>query len=380
MHRAAWFTLVGLVGGVGCGFQSSSASAPDPDGGSGAGSDAAPDAPAVGTACYGASGAWRVCLAAPPTGSVALPANLDTNASELCLKEAPPGWSAQGQPDACFILGDSVTIATTSVTGTRPLVVIAHRTIVVGLLLDYASHVASTSPPRSSTLCRAFGRAPESSSNGGSGGGAGASFMTRAGNGGQGRDNQGQPQNGQAATAELTPPAALRVGCAGQVGAAKFAGDAGRPGGGGGAIYLAAGSSITINGVINASGGGGAAGNAHSGGSGGGAGGVIVLFSPQITVASNGVIMANGGGGAGGGLNNARGVDGSDPPTFAPLSPTLGGNNGGDGYPATGNALDANSGGGGGDGGGGGGGAAGYIRSNLALGTATVSPGADVVP
>ena len=373
-----WLAAAALAGG--CGF-GAAVSRP----GDGTIIDAAVDAPpdiAANLTCYGPAGAWRVCLDAPASGATVLPPMIDTDKDSRCLKAQPAGWTEAMQPEACFIQGETITVpAPTAVTGGRPLVLVASTQITVNGVLDVASHVISTKPPRTSADCKAFGRAPESVSNGGSGGGAGGSFITRAGNAGEGQDNQGAlVTNGVSALEDGVAPAHLRGGCAGQVGGAKNAGEAGRPGGGGGAVYLVAGGAIALNAIINASGAGGAGGNKGSGGSGGGSGGMIVLHSPQITSGAAGGLLANGGGGAGGGTTPANGVDGSDPSLFAPFAPTPGGNNGGMGFPASSNQLDARAGSVAGAGGGGGGGASGYIRSNTATGAITLSPGVDLVP
>lgn len=335
-----------------------------------------------GQACYGASGVWQVCLAARPTGAVVLPATLDADRDARCLKAQPTGWLEAGQPNACFIVGDTIAIdggKTTTVTGSRPLVLVAHAQLSVAGLLDYAAHEGAPGAPRAAAECKAPGREPLGVSNGGSGGGAGASFLSRGGAGGLGKDMQGDDvQAGESALADAVP-ARLRVGCAGQEGAAKSLGDLGKGGGGGGALYLIAGTKITIIGAINASGGGATGGKRGSGGSGGGSGGMIVLHSAAID-ASGAIVIATGGGGAGGGTNTLSGADGSDPNLIAPLQGAFGGNNGGRGFPALDVEVAAHDGAFNGQGGGGGGGGAGYVRSNRSLGVAAVSPGVDVVP
>lgn len=369
-----------VVGGVGCGFRAASSGQSHDD----AGVDAPGpvDATAIdgssSMACYGPPGAWQVCLAAVPTLAIGLLTTIDTDKSSLCLAAQPAGWTP-AQPPACFIAGDTVTVASTTVTGTRPLVLLAQTRITIQLSLDVASHHNDKPPAMSSSACMAFGQAPGGGGNGG-GGGAGGSFMTRGGNGGQG--NSSSAQNGQSSAADPGPPTQLRAGCAGQAGGdAKNAGDVG---GGGGAVYLVSAGAIVVDGAINASGGGGPGGDMRSGGSGGGSGGVIVLYGTTIATLVTSIVAANGGGGASGAAMPTKGVDGLDPVITLPLVAAAGGSNGvagtgGNGFPATGNALDGN-GGPNSDGGGGGGGGAGYIRANQSLGLATVSPLADIVP
>src|SRR5262245_16651916 len=114
-----------IAAAPGCGFGSNSGK-PGPD----AGVDSTvspvdeggmvPDGPPSGNGfCYGPSG-WQVCLDARASGQVQIPAMLDTNSSTRCLGTLPTSWTA-AQPDACIIVGDTITINSTSVTGNRPL-------------------------------------------------------------------------------------------------------------------------------------------------------------------------------------------------------------------------------------------------------------------
>jgi hypothetical protein len=78
-------------------------------------------------------------------------------------------------------------------------------------------------------------------------------------------------------------------------------------------------------------------------------------------------------------IAQSSGSDGAEPSLLVPQLPARGGGNGGSGFPGDSNAV---TGGAGGaiNGGGGGGGGARYIRSNLALGIAAVSPSPQIVP
>ena len=331
-----------------------------------------------GIACYGPSGAWRVCLGSTPTATTSVPSTIDTDTSSLCLPIQPVGWTLS-QPEACFIVGKTVSVKATVVHGHRPLVVVAQDGITVTSLLDVASHRADTGTARSSSACKPFQRSAVVGGGGqnpGGGGGAGGSFMTRAGNGGGGDD--GRNLGGQAADADASAPVLLRGGCAGQAGGGSPMDDAG---GGGGAMYLVAGNQIGITGAINASGAGGAGASNTAGGSGGGSGGMIVLYAPSVTTTATTILLANGGGGGGGGGGTSpsfTGAAGKDPVVMIPVMPAaggLGGGNAGDGaagFPAT--TVDATTNGNPGEGGGGGGGGAGYIQTNQSLGAATVSP------
>ena len=379
----SWFTAAALAACAGCGFSSRG-------GGNNQGPDASVDAPDVdasmppndggsGLTCYGPAG-WQACFTSPPTGSFNLPGTINTDnpgGKDPCLSMQPMGWSAP-QPDACFIVRDTITVpgGGTMVDGSRPLVLVAKTKITVGGVLDVASHLGDTGTQP--TECQPFIQDPNPPSTGnvGGGGGAGGSFMTQAGSGGHG-DNS--TQNGQASPADTTAPTHLRGGCPGQAGGATAPTDAGAVGLGGGSVYLLSGAAIVLQKSINASGAGGQGGNNRAGGSGGGSGGMIVLYSTTLTVSAGSVLMAHGGGGGGGSTGN-KAPDGNDPSLALPLQPASGGGNGGDGYPATMNALDGGNVTRGGGGGGGGGGGAGYIRSNHMLTTAVVSPPAEIVP
>jgi hypothetical protein len=384
---APWWAMAGLLWSMGCGFQSPAGPAGIADGGNTDGSSTSDGGPTV--ACYGPpSGPWRVCPDATPTGAVTLPAMLDTDTSSLCLPAQPTGWTAGPQPEACFIVGDIVSVVVsmaTKVTGSRPLVLVAHTQITIANVLDAASHQSDNSTNQGPALltgdCSNFTGDPVAGSGAGAGGGAGGSFITQGGSGGLGGplvDNQG----GQPAAANSSSPTYLRGGCTGQIGGGHGTPDttAGR---GGSAVYLVSGGTILIGSAINVSGAGATVAGSKTGGSGGGSGGMIVLYGQTIMATATGVLMANGGGGAGGAGSGGNG-NGRDPSVSAPMTPAVGGGSnsgiGGQGYPATGTALDGGNGLMINDGGGGGGGAAGYIQTNQDLGTmAKISPPANLV-
>jgi hypothetical protein len=392
-----------IAAAPGCGFDSNSAK-PGPDGGGvdtpdGPGDDGGPPpdgSPSGNGVCYGPSG-WQVCLDGKATGPVQLQGTLDTDKSDAknpCSKNQPSSWTSS-QPAACIIAGDTVTIASLSVTGSRPLVLVAQTSITVTGLLDVASHRdtgAVGAGAASSADCKPFGSAPGMGPPGG--GGAGGGFMVPGGDGGPGNGAADMSvAAGKAASAQVGAPARLHGGCSGQPGGGGNASDGGA---GGGAVYLVSAGTISIPGQINVSGAGGKGRDALHGGGGGGSGGMIALHAastPTTTTAAT-ILLAGGGGGGGGSSGpdqsqqTAKGVDGHDPVLATPIAPALGGTggtlassgfNGGDGgqgYPVpadmlfklTGLAADTGSGGGGGGGGGG------HIRSNQALGTAVVSP------
>jgi hypothetical protein len=387
-----------LVAAPGCGFGSSPAK-PGADAGvdgsgGGGGDDGGPtDTPPTGTGfCYGPSG-WQVCLADKPSGQVPLQGALDTdksNANNLCLKNQPDNWTAT-QPEACFIVGDTVTISSLNVTGSRPLVIVAQTQITVMNLLDVASHRATGAVGAGSMSaggCKPFGGSPGIGPPGG--GGAGGSFLFPGGKGGTG-DGINQV-GGLAADADVGAPARLRGGCAGQPGGGGKPDDGGA---GGGAVYLVSAGQISILGKIDASGAGGAGEDGQHGGGGGGSGGMIVLYGSKVATMIATILIADGGGGGGGSAQSGptiKGTDGHEPIPASPILPAFGGaggiliggdgGDGGNGYPALtttipgllGNSGDQGAGGGGGGGGGG------YIRSNQNLGAAAVSPAADAPP
>jgi hypothetical protein len=397
-----------IAAAPGCGFNSNSAK-PGPDSGvdgpgGTTGDDGGPppdgrppDGPPSGNlVCYGPSG-WEVCLDARASGPVQLQGTLDTDrndAASPCLKNQPSGWTT-AQPEACIVVGGTVSVTSLSVTGTRPLVLVAETSITVTGLLDVASHRSQNvvGAGASTATCAPF-VAPPGIGPSGAGGGAGGSFMFAGGTGGTG-DGVNQA-GGQAAAGLGDAPSRLRGGCAGQPGGGGSANDGGA---GGGAVYLVSAGTISVTGKIDVSGAGGKGRNAEHGGGGGGSGGMIVLHAASIATMQGTLLIADGGGGGGGSSahdtsqQTTNGDDGHEPILQTSIVPALGGAGGigtmgfnggagGNGYPALSNTMpglkgeagDTSSGGGGGGGGGG------YIRSNHALGITTVLPAADIKP
>jgi hypothetical protein len=395
-----------LAAAPGCGF-SSSAAKPGVDGGpgidappgngsdGGTGSDASPSGTPV---CYGPTG-WQVCLDAKPTGQIQVigslpsPAIFDTDHNEQCLRTTPASWIAT-QPDACIVAGDTLTIGSLSVVGSRPLVLVAETRITVAVLLDAASH-RNTSPTArvgagtaAAADCKPFPSNPGSGPPGG--GGAGGGFLFPGGTGGTG-DGTSVP-GGQPAAGFVGGPSTLRGGCAGQPGAGGKPDDSGA---GGGAVYLVSAGTIAITGTIDVSGAGGAGEDNLHGGGGGGSGGMIVLYASVITPSGAAALIADGGGGGGGSAQSGvmmKGQDGHEPNLGMPLVPATGGHggilnggeggDGGNGYPALSTTMPGITGAAGdsGAGGGGGGGGGGYIQANHALTGAAVSPPASPQP
>jgi len=336
----------------------------------------------------GAGNAFNVCYDSQPAGPATLPASLNTDTYPGCMATQPVGWTTtQAQVAACVIWATTVTgSTTTTVTGTRPLVIAATGTINITGTLDVASkRVAGTiGPGIPSNGCEAPLSQPQGGVHG-AGGGPGGTFMTKGGNGGSGDNNQNA---GGVAAAAQSMPTYLRAGCSGTRGGPSFGMNAGNPGYGGGAVYIASSTSITLgnNSEINASGQGATNGTPDNvGGSGGGSGGMIRLYAPAMTV-TGATLLANGGGGAEGNTDVGNGQPGNDPNSNSPSQPAAGGaglangGNGGAGFAGMTAAVDGVNGSGTDAAGGGGGGGGGYIQSNvnLAAGGASVSAGSIV--
>jgi hypothetical protein len=289
-----------------------------------------------------------------PDTAVVLNAAIDTDGAACST-------TVKAAPGLCVIAGTTITInGTVSVTGTKPLVLLATTgAITVEGALDGASHIATPNvkgPAADDGTCD-NGTAP-----GANGGGAGGSFGALGGNGGDGlvAGNNTHGIAGAAAAAVSN----IRSGCRGQDGAdGTNAIGKGIGGHGGGALYLIAETSITINaaGTINASGAGGDGGDANSasaGGGGGGSGGLIGLDAPALANAGN--IFSNGGGGGEGSGTTGIGASGTDPtPTLIGAGGSIGtggdgGNGGVNGAGVTGGTTNR--------GGGGGGGGAGVVK------------------
>jgi hypothetical protein len=329
------------------------------------------------------TGDYAVLLPSPGPATLTLN-SFSTSGGNPCI--SAQAWVNTNQPDSCFVIAGDITIQDATITGTRPLVVVATGTLTIKGKLDIASHntggVLTNGPgvagPPSGGCA---GTAPEANS-GGSGGGAGGSFKTKGGNGGTGDGGAAQVPAGGVAANTMPTPTLLRAGCSGQTsGAGTGAGALG--GGGGGAMYLLAGTKIDLSAaVINASGAGGAAGSGKAGGGGGGSGGMIVLYVDStmgtITTTAATRIVANGGGGGGGGAS------GADPDVTMATTGAMGAgvsggcntNGGGNGGFSSTNGGNGGPGcnGGGGTMGGGGGGGVGYFQSSLILGQGAFSP------
>ncbi len=327
------------------------------------------DAPA-GSACYG-QGFIKACFASAPTGAITIDSAVNTDTDARC------GASSSA---TCEIVAGSIVVSgTTTVTGSRPLVLVAATTIDVNATLDASSHQgkSSTGPAANSSACLS-GTPPFAESLGGA---AGGSFATLGGRGGSGADDTPAGTPGG-----VIVPSSVMGGCPGQ------SAGSGAGGAGGGAVYLIAGTSITIAGTIDASGAGGGPSTsggdvgASGGGTGAGAGGMIGLDAPVVQGDVTALIIADGGGGGGGAaFMGANGGAGLDPISTAAASggaggsasfPMSNGGNGGIGAAAGkpgGAGLDGEVEGGAGGGGGGGEGVI-EVWGTFNVSTAVVSP------
>jgi len=344
-----WVWLIALAA---CSFRTNGKASPDATG------DSAMMMTGDASGCWG-TGVVKICPGTAPAGMVTLTGDFDTGTSPDCKPyQVAPGALPL---DACVVTARAITVSGTfTVTGPRPLVLLASDTITVqaGATLDVSSHrePARTGPGANATACNASGDGTPDFN--GCGGGAGGSFGDTGGKGGDGDSGAAGGQAGaKAATVDI-----LRGGCPGGGGGGTTGGTAGA---GGGAVALLAGTSILVSGTINASGaaGDGAAGFSDGGG-GAGSGGMIVLDAP--TLFGGGTLIANGGGGGEGASNNP-GSPGLEPDPTMPLSAAPGGSgntnagNGGDGAAGTTTTGQSGSDGTSNDGGGGGGGGAGYV-------------------
>lgn len=243
-----------------------------------------------------------------------------------------------------FVVSEGLTL---TLSGSRPLVIIASGTIRIKGIIDASASrdiagngaYAGSGAPLTGILAEGPGAASVDSD-----GGAGGGYFTAGGN--------NDESAGAGAAVNLSAPTPLLGGSGGAV-YVGGSNTAGRGGAGGGAVYLYAqeGIEIGIDGGdptqsgINVGGGGGdSSGSNNSKGAGGGSGGTLVLDAPSIVV--HGTLAANGGSG---GSWRGDGNDARFSATPAPGS-TYGGGKGGDGGTGDLPAGDAESGSGAGGG------------------------------
>lgn len=282
-------------------FHTAGDAGPEADAATDAASDAELDAPSDSLTCFGAL--KSICFTSPPSGTINLSGTISTTTDVRCVN-----YPQSGGPDLCVISGATVNVATTSVQGNRPLVLVAMTTITVSGELDASSSAVGTVGAGANSAGCSVTTGGTQSSGGGGGGGGGLGAV--GGGGGKGSSG-GLAGPGGA----VTTISQIRGGCPGGKGGDGSLNSGGSAGAGGGSLTLLAGSSISVAaaGGLYASGAGGGlggvAGANRGAGGGGGSGGLIVLDAPSITVA--GTVAANGGGG-GGGADLGVGNNGDD--------------------------------------------------------------------
>lgn len=344
--------------------------------------DAAIDAPNPDAQlCYGA-GLAPICLTTVPSGTVTLDTAFDTTDCPGEVIAQPTG------PELCVIAATQISVsATVTVTGARPLMLLATDTIAVPGSLDVSSRRSPARVGAGANFSDCGAGTLPTNTSGGAGGGAGGTFGTRGANGGDGAPLGTVVNNNGTSPALLLPLTFVRGGCKAEDGGDSGANQGGAGGSSGGAVYLFAGTAIDVQGSIFASGAGGGPSGLHAGGAGGGAGGLIGLEAPTINV--TGTLAANGANGGGGGASSTGGVAGADGATTVfdtqPAAAPGGMPGGGVGGRGAAGAAPSSIGGTGstaaaGTAGGGGGGGAGVIYVKGAFAGTQVSPAPTLTP
>jgi hypothetical protein len=256
----------------------------------------------VGSATLTLSGAVTIDTSAPSI-SVALPSG-DTF-------DVRPQLA--GGTDLAVLHVDGLVVTTgaiVTITGSRPLVIVAGGDVTIAGTLDAGAHGVTPGPG---------GAAPGLGSGAGTQGQHDAGTDSDTGGGGAGYGGGGAAGGVMSGcTVTLNPggggpgygddPITLLAGGSGGGPASGTSCLPVDPGGaGGGALQISSQTQIDISGQINAGGGGGTGGTDCgqadvNSGAGGGAGGAVVLQAPAIT--STGTIAANGGGGGGSSVTN----------------------------------------------------------------------------
>ena len=260
------------------------------------------------------SGVGEIVLAADVTvDTSALTIDGETIAGKVILDTWPQDPSG---PGLAILHVRSLTISagvTVTVTGDRPLVIIASRDVNILGTVDASANLASPGPNgRAAAQGTGAGgdgeHVPEFFDSGG--GGAGHGTAGAAGGASICNPSCDDALAGTAGPGYNTLLTVLAGGSGGGSGGGTDC-EYGVGGAGGGAIQIYAGSQITISGAITVGGGGGGAGTKCGGsagaGGGGGSGGGIYLQAPEIT--HSGTLAGNGGGGGGGA--SGSGTDGS---------------------------------------------------------------------
>lgn len=226
------------------------------------------------------------------------PTAIDTTALAIGFNGMPPTTPPKGiffvdvGGIAVLRVGafDSTTLV--RVRGSRPLLVLAAKTISISAPIDASADLDTPGPGGATS---GLGVGNDGVSQGCNSGGGGAGFGAAGGSAGAPSCmTVSAAQGGQVHSSKITD-------FVGGSGGGKGGGSCGGKGGaGGGAIQLSSMVAIHVigGGSIHAgggAGGGGCGGSGDGGGGGGGSGGTIFLEAPQVSVA--GALAANGGGG-----------------------------------------------------------------------------------
>jgi len=207
---------------------------------------------------------------------------------------------ATSYPELCVIAAANVQVdaaAIVTVTGNRPLVLVATVSMAVLGDIVVAGRGSGPGPGASASLGRGSGSGSIVAGHGGGGNG------TEGSAGGDGSIVLAGGAGGSAIDGPLPSPL---IG----------GGSGGGGGAGGGALQLSSAGALTLEGTIDASGGGGPGGGSSLAGSGGGAGGSVLIEAMEVTIGPGAFIAANGGAGGAGGIDGTvsgpgqRGEDG----------------------------------------------------------------------
>ncbi len=295
-------------------------------------------------------------------------------------RRRPEVWLGLRAPvytDDCVVVAPSITIQSVSVTGSRPIALLANTIVVTGML-DASSFSAQVGAGVGATNAAcSYGTTLVPIASGGEGGGFGTAGGSGLGPGGVANAGNPVPLAGLG----------LRAGCAGLAGTSNEDSTGGAAGIPGGAILLLGDTSINVTAgteilADGAGGGGGPGGTPYGGGGGGGTGGLIVLETPTLMVDDTAQICALGGGGGGGGDSEGNGFSLGGVGSLCSAGgggPSNGeGGDGGMGAPGSGPGANGMVGAAGGAGGGGGGGNGIILLGNGASAAsatlATISP------
>lgn len=216
-----------------------------------------------------------------------------------------------------FMVKSMTLSGTTTVTGTRGLMIVSDGAIEISATLDVSANLQVNGPGGGPGSCD--GQDAMAASFPGGGGGAGNGDVGATGGTSNNEANPGGGAGALHADVDLEP---LVGGCEGGVSVLNGNACTSGFGGGGGAVQLVSRTEVRLvtAGVIDASGGGGRSARAGvggcistsiRGGGGGGAGGSVLIEAPQVRLEGGAVVISTkGGGGSAGGVGAI--LDGED--------------------------------------------------------------------